>query len=70
LNSTSVPSDLQARGLPTIGAVEHVYDYSGSIGGPVMQNRMWFFSAQRWWGNSSFVPGNYYNKKEHRGLDL
>ena len=32
LNSTSVPSDLQARGLPTIGAVDHVYDYSGSLG--------------------------------------
>ena len=25
-------------------------------------NKIWFFSAQRWWGNSSFVPGNYYNK--------
>ena len=62
LNSTSVPSDLQARGLPTIGAVDHVYDYSGSLGGPIKQNKIWFFTAQRWWGNSSFVPGNYYNK--------
>jgi hypothetical protein len=62
LNSTSVPDDLKARGLPTIGAVDYIYDYSGSLGGPIKQNRMWFFSAQRWWGNSSFVPGLYYNK--------
>ncbi len=62
LNSTSVPSDLQARGLPTIGAVDHVYDYSGSVGGPILRDKMWFFSAQRWWGNSSFVPNNYYSK--------
>jgi hypothetical protein len=62
LNSTAVPEDLAARGLPTIGAVDHVYDFSGSLGGPILQDRLWFFSAHRWWGNSQFVPGLYYNK--------
>ena len=57
-----MPEDLAARGLPTIGAVDHVYDFSGSIGGPILQDRLWFFSAHRWWGNSQFVPGLYYNK--------
>jgi hypothetical protein len=61
LNSTAVPDDLKARGLPTIGAVDYVYDYSGSLGGPIMKDKLWFFSAQRWWGNSSFVPNDYYN---------
>jgi hypothetical protein len=62
LNSTSIPDDLKARGLPTIGAVDYVYDYSGSLGGPILKDKLWFFSAQRWWGNSSFVPGLFYNK--------
>jgi hypothetical protein len=62
LNSTSVPDDLRARGLPTIGSVDHVYDMAGSIGGPIRQDKLWFFSAQRWWGNSQFVPGLFYNK--------
>jgi hypothetical protein len=62
LNSTKVPSALVARGLPSIGAVDYVYDASGSIGGPIRQNKLWFFSAHRWWGNSQFVPGLYYNK--------
>lgn len=62
MNSTSIPADLKARGLPTIGAVDYVYDYSGSIGGPIKPDKLWFFSAQRWWGNSTFVPGLYYNK--------
>src|SRR5881397_1429146 len=31
LNSTAIPDDLRARGLPTIGAVKRVYDYSGSL---------------------------------------
>ena len=62
LNSTAVPDDLRARGLPTIGAVDHVYDVSGSIGGPIRQDKLWFFSAHRWWGNSQFVPGLYYNR--------
>jgi carboxypeptidase family protein/TonB-dependent receptor-like protein len=61
LNSSAVPDDLKARGLPTIGAVDYVYDYSGSVGGPIMRDKLWFFSAQRWWGNSSFVPNDYYN---------
>ena len=61
-NSTAVPDDLKGRGLPTIGAVDYVYDVSGSLGGPIRQDKLWFFSAQRWWGNSQFVPGLYYNK--------
>src|SRR4051812_22914619 len=62
LNSTSIPDDLKARGLPSIGAVDFVYDYSGSLGGPIIKDKLWFFTAQRWWGNSTFVPGLYYNK--------
>jgi hypothetical protein len=62
LNSTTVPSDLKARGLPTIGAVDSIYDYSGSVGGPLRKDKLWFFSAQRWWGNSTFVPGLYYSQ--------
>jgi hypothetical protein len=61
-NSTQVPAELSARGLPTIGAVDHVYDFSGSLGGPIRENKLWFFSAHRWWGNSQFVPGLYYNR--------
>ena len=61
-NSTAVPADLKARGLPTIGAVDHVYDVSGSLGGPLRENKLWFFTANRWWGNSQFVPGLYYNR--------
>jgi hypothetical protein len=62
LNSTAIPKELRARGLPTIGTVNRVYDFSGSVGGPVKRDRLWFFSAQRWWGNSQFVPGLYYSK--------
>ena len=45
-----------------MGSVEEVYDVAGSIGGPIKRDRLWFFSSQRWWGNSQFVPGLYYNK--------
>src|SRR5262245_8986381 len=62
LNSSAVPDDLKARNLPTIGSVDYIYDYSGSLGGPIKKDKLWFFTAQRWWGNSTFVPGLYYSK--------
>ena len=43
LNSTSIPDELKARGLPSIGAVDYIYDYSGSLGGPIIQDKLWFF---------------------------
>jgi hypothetical protein len=64
LNSLSVPQALKDRGLPTVGAVDYVYDASGSIGGPIRLNRLWLFSAHRWWGNSQFIPGLYFNKNK------
>jgi len=61
-NSAAVPDALKSRGLPTIGKVDKVYEVSGSLGGPIRENSLWFFTANRWWGNSQFVPGLYYNK--------
>src|SRR3989442_155081 len=51
-NSTAVPDDLKARGLPTIGAVDQVYDVSGSLGGPLREHKLWVFTANRCGGRS------------------
>ena len=38
------------------------YDAAGGIGGPIRQDRLWFFASGRALINSTYQPGNYYNK--------
>src|SRR5262249_44461048 len=39
-----------------------VYDYGVGIGGPIMQDKLWFYTANRWWGSQSYAANNYFNK--------
>ncbi len=56
--------DLRARGLTTAGSVRRYYDVGGGVGGPIMRDKLWFFSAARWEDRSSYQAGNYYNKRQ------
>jgi hypothetical protein len=41
-------------------AMKQIYDASGSFGGPIKQDRLWFFTAQRWWGFQNYKSSAYY----------
>src|SRR5262249_391181 len=43
-------------------AVRKVYDLGLGIGGPVVTDKLWFYSAGRKWGASRYIPGVYFNK--------
>ena len=60
-SSTGVPSELIARGLATQPGVKKIYDYGFGAGGPIKQDRVWFYSSGRWWGAESYSPNNYFN---------
>jgi hypothetical protein len=34
------------------------------MGGPIKQDKLWFFSAFRWEDRSLYQAGNYYNKRQ------
>src|SRR5262249_31115644 len=38
-----------------------IYDVGGGVGGPIVKDRLWFYTAHRWWGNKAEVAGNYWN---------
>ena len=60
-----VPSQLVARrSQPENKTMKKVYDYGVGVGGPVAKDKLWFYSANRWWGNESFAANNYFNKSK------
>ena len=51
---------LKALGV-NIGELDQIYDYSKSIGGPIVQDKLWFHNSFRWWGAWTPVPDRLYN---------
>ena len=52
---------LVARGATSAPVINKIWDYGLSFGGPIMQDKLWFFTAHRDWGSETFAPGSYFN---------
>lgn len=65
LQSRNLDGELRARGVIAPPTVKRIHDIGGSIGGPIRRDRVWFFTAHRWWGGAVYIPGNYFNKTQH-----
>jgi carboxypeptidase family protein len=55
LQSNNLDDDLINQGLTSVNSVKKVYDFNGSLGGPVLADRLWFFAAGRRWGTTTGV---------------
>ena len=64
LQSDNLTDTLRARGLSTINQVLNVHSVDGTLGGPVGQDRLWFFVAVRQAGNKNQVAGQFFNKTQ------
>lgn len=63
MQGTNLTDELKQRGLTelSVNRVENIWDYNGTLGGPVLRDRLWFFTAHRRWGNSTQVAGIFHN---------
>ena len=62
LQTENLTDELRSRGLTNVGQIDKIWDYNFTLGGPVVENKVWFFTAARWWGADKFLAGNYFNK--------
>ncbi len=56
----NLSDDLKAQGLTAVDKIDKIYDFNLSIGGPVKQDKLWFFSSIRKWGVNSPVADVFY----------
>ena len=61
LVSDNFTQELRDRGLSQVNKAQRTYDANIAIGGPIVRDKLWFFTAHRVFGYQNLLAGNYYN---------
>ncbi len=61
MQSNNLSDELRQRGLSNVSALRHVSDVGFGVGGPIKQDKLWFYTAYRNWGGLSEAAGIYQN---------
>jgi hypothetical protein len=62
--ANNVGDDLKARGLTVGEKVDHISDYNFAIGGPIKQDKLWYFTTIRRIATNELVANNFYKSGE------
>src|SRR5262245_38918959 len=57
----NIDDGLRARGLTTGPKALGIYDFNGTVGGPLRKDKLWFFAAGRLSQSKIQVPGVFFN---------
>ena len=61
MQSSNLTDVLRARGMTTDQKVSKLEDIGGYVGGPIRQDRLWFYAGARRWGFDRQIPGLFEN---------
>ena len=64
LQTDNFSDDLQARGVTLVPPIYWISDVGGGFGGPIQRDKLWFYTAHRWWGFKSGFAGNFFNSTQ------
>jgi hypothetical protein len=59
--SNNFTEELAATGLRSPNRVSRIFDLNLGLGGPIMRDRLWFFSSFRRWGVDQTITDSFYN---------
>ena len=62
LQGSNLTDDIIARGLDQVGGVKKIYDAGFGLGGPIIRDKLWFYTAHRFWGASDNHAGLFFNQ--------
>lgn len=60
--SDNLNDALKARGLTNVAKIFHISDFNPGLGGPIKQNKLWFYAAYRYEAIDQTVVDSYYDK--------
>jgi hypothetical protein len=55
--SSNFTQELEDKGLASAGGLYRMYDINPSGGGPILEDRLWFYASGRWQTNQFYIPG-------------
>ena len=53
------------RGVNPLAKNKKIWDFGGGMGGPIVKDKVWFYTAHRWWGAQNFQPATSFNTTPH-----
>jgi hypothetical protein len=56
----NLTDDLRSRGLTAPDRIAKIYDFNFSFGGPLKENKLWFFTSARKWGVDAPIADTFY----------
>jgi hypothetical protein len=61
LQGNNVTPDLNARGLQGASStLKTLYDLNGAVGGPIKQDKVWFYATSRYFTNEYYLASKFY----------
>jgi hypothetical protein len=58
---SNLSQELKDKGLPEPNEMKRAYDINPSFGGPLVREKLWFYSSARWQQNQNYIAGLYHN---------
>ncbi len=65
LMADNVDQTLVDRGVNPLAKNKKIWDYGVGVGGPLVRDRVWFYTAHRWWGAQNYQPATNFNLTPH-----
>ena len=64
MQGNNVDQALRDQGITTADSILKIYDYSAAFGGPLKRDRLWFWTAHRYWGYQQIRTNTFYESNQ------